>query len=71
MLYTVILGLLLGIPSNHLGKRRRGKNSIHYPVWSFLPYLHVVWPQERWSDLPESHSNMLSRSLGQAGISLC
>jgi hypothetical protein len=71
MLYTVILGLLLGIPSNQLGKRRRGKNNIHYPVWSFLLYLHVVRPQERWSNLPKSHSNMLSRSLRPAGRSLC
>jgi ribonuclease HI len=47
MFYTVILGLLLRIPSNQLGKRRRGKNSIHYPVWSLLLYLHVVRPQER------------------------
>ena len=28
--------------------------------------LHAVRPQKRWSDLSESHSNMLSRSLGQA-----
>jgi hypothetical protein len=41
------------------------KNNIHHPVWSFLLYLHVVWPQKRWSDLPESHSDMLSRPLGK------
>jgi hypothetical protein len=35
MLYVVIPGFLLWIPSNQLGKRRRGKNCIHYPVWSF------------------------------------
>jgi hypothetical protein len=52
-------------------QKRMRKNSIHYPVWSFLLYLHAVRPQERWSDLPESYSNMLSRSLGQAGRSLC
>jgi hypothetical protein len=54
-----------------LAKEDEEKNCIHYPVWSFLLYLHVVWPQERLSDLPESYSNMLSRSLGQAGRSLC
>jgi hypothetical protein len=47
------------------------KNCIHHPIWSFLLYLHVVWPQERGSDLPESYSNMLSQSLGQASGSLC
>jgi hypothetical protein len=54
-----------------LAKEDEEKNSIHYPIWSLLLYLHVVQPQERWSDLPESHSNMLSRSLRQAGRSLC
>jgi hypothetical protein len=53
-----------------LAKKTR-KNCIHYSVWSFLLYLHDVWTQERWSDLPESYSNMLRRSLGQAGRSLC
>jgi hypothetical protein len=43
----------------------------YHPVWSFLLYLHVVRTQERRSNLPESHSNMLSRSLGQVGGSLC
>jgi hypothetical protein len=36
------------------------KNCIYYPIWSFLLYLHAVWPQECWSNLPESYSNMLS-----------
>jgi hypothetical protein len=54
-----------------LAKEDEEKNCFHYPVWSLLLYLHVVWPQERWSDLPESYSNMLSQSLGQAGRSLC
>jgi hypothetical protein len=71
MLYVVIPGLLLWIPSNQPGESRQGKNCIHYPVWSFLLYLHVVWPQEHWSDLLESYSNMLSQSLRQAGRSLC
>jgi hypothetical protein len=53
-----------------LAKEDEEKNCIHHPVWSFLLYLHVVWPQKRWSDLPESHSDMLSRSLGQACRSL-
>ena len=71
MFYVVFPGLLLWIPSDQPGKRRWGKNCIHYPVWSFLLDLQAVRPQERWSDLPESHSNMLSRSLGQESRSLC
>ena len=49
-----------------LAKEDEEKNHIHHPVWSFLLYLHVVRPQERGSDLPESYSNML-RSLGASG----
>jgi hypothetical protein len=48
-----------------LAKEDEEKNNIHYPVWSFLLYLHVVRPQECWSDLQESYSNILSQSLGQ------
>jgi hypothetical protein len=54
-----------------LAKEDKKKNCIHHLVWSFLLYLHAVWPQKRWSDLPESHLDMLSRSLGQAFRSLC
>jgi hypothetical protein len=49
-----------------LAKEDEEKNSIHHSIQSFLLYLHVVRPQKRWSDLSESYSNMLSRSLGQA-----
>jgi hypothetical protein len=69
--YVVFLRLLFRISSDQLGKRRRGKNSIHHPVRSLLLYLHVIWPQKRWSDLPEGYSDMLSRPLGQACGSLC
>jgi hypothetical protein len=48
---VVLLGLLLRVPSDQPGKIRRGKNCIHHPVWSFLLYLHVVWPQKHWSNL--------------------
>jgi hypothetical protein len=57
--------LLFRIPSDQFGKGRRGKNSVHHSIRCFLLYLHAVWPQKRWSDLSESHSNMLSRSLGK------
>jgi hypothetical protein len=53
-----------------LAKEDEEKNSVHHFVWYFLLHLHAVWPQKRWSDLSESHSNMLSRSLGQACESL-
>jgi hypothetical protein len=29
-----------------LAKEDEEKNSIHHPVWSFLLYLHAVWPQK-------------------------
>jgi hypothetical protein len=35
MFYTIILGLLLGIPSNQLGKRRRGKTTLITPFGAF------------------------------------
>ena len=54
-----------------LAKEDEEKNSVHHSVWCFLLYLHAVRPQKRWSDLLESYSNMLSRSLGQACGSLC
>jgi hypothetical protein len=54
-----------------LAKEDEEKNSVHHSVRCFLLYLHVVRPQKRWSDLSESHSNMLTRSLGQACGSLC
>jgi hypothetical protein len=54
-----------------LEKEDEEKNNIHHSIQSFLLYLHGVRPQERWSDLSESYSNMLSRSLGQACRSLC
>jgi hypothetical protein len=65
MFYVVFLGLLLQVSSDQPSKRRRGKNNIHHLVWSLLLYLHVVWPQKRWSDLPEGYSDMLSRPLGK------
>jgi hypothetical protein len=60
MFCAVFPGLLFQIPLDQLGKGRREKNGVHHSVWCFLLYLHVVRPQERWSDLSESHSNMLS-----------
>jgi hypothetical protein len=36
---------------------------LHHTIWSLLLYHHAFRPQERWSDLPESHLDMLSRSL--------
>jgi hypothetical protein len=65
------LGCYFGYHQISLAKEDEEKNCIHHPVWSFLLYLHVVRPQERGSDLPESYSNMLSQSLGQASGSLC
>jgi hypothetical protein len=53
-----------------LAKEDEEKNSVHHSIRCFLLYLHAVWPQKRWSDLSESHSNMLSRSMGQACGSL-
>jgi hypothetical protein len=52
-------------------QKKTRKKGIYHPVWSLLLYLHVVRPQKRWSDLSESYSNMLSRSLGQVCGSLC
>ena len=49
-----------------LAKEDEEKNNVHHSIRCFLLYLHVIQPQKRWSDLSESHSNMLSRSLGQA-----
>jgi hypothetical protein len=63
--YVVLLGLLLQVLLDQPSKRRRGKNCIHHAVWSFLLYLHAVWPQKRWSDLPKSHSDMLSDHWGK------
>jgi hypothetical protein len=54
-----------------LAKEDEEKNSVHHSVRCFLLYLHPVRPQKRWSDLSESHLNMLSQSLGQACGSLC
>jgi hypothetical protein len=44
---------------------------IHHTVRSLLLHFHVVWPQKRWSDLPEGYLDLLSRPLGQASGGLC
>jgi hypothetical protein len=63
--YVVLLRLLFRVSSDQLGKRRRGKNSIHHLVWGFLLYLHVVWPQKHWSDLPETIQTCLANHWGK------
>jgi hypothetical protein len=51
---------------HHISLAKEDEEKLHsLPRWSFLLYPHAVRPQERWSDLAESHSNMLSRSLGK------
>jgi hypothetical protein len=43
-----------------LVKEDGGKDCIHHALWSLLLYLHVVWPQKRWSNLSEGYPDMLS-----------
>jgi hypothetical protein len=53
-----------------LAKEDQEKNCIRHALWGLLLHLHAIWSQTRWSDLPKSYPNVLSRPLGQAHRSL-
>jgi hypothetical protein len=57
--------VLLWVSLDQSGKGIRGEDCIHHNVQSLLIYLHAVWPQERWRNLPKGHPDMLSRPLGK------